>query len=892
MKLFGSLKELVSAVFRKNSQQITLRPNQTTTYTASRDVQLPPQDADGVLVSANSSQTLINKTIDGDDNTVQDLALTSLKTVLADADKVLRRNSSGVVISGNALPNNSQLVTTDAGQTLTSKTLTSPTINTPSITGASLLSLDDSDSTFNLALASTSTLTTDRTLTIDVDDGNRTLELSGNFRTLGGNTLSLTTTLATNVTLPSTGTLATLANSEQFTNKDIDGGTASNTSRLTLPKASTSTLSGLTRKQGTLVYDTTIDKPYYDNGSSLISLVSSSSGSGEVNAVLNPNAADDTTGYTAATNYTVAKDTSNSPLSPATSTSLSMTTTTASSESSTSGIYYSISTMPAGLKNRKLKVEFYATIPATSAGVWRLSVYSGSTRMALSTDSSSVTTLPGGVTGKFTAYFDADSSSSYTVNFTQTTRTSSNTMYVTGLIVGPGIQPQGAAVGETQYGVYSLTFSAGFGTTSLPILAVTREGNIAKFRGSIKTGTTAASTASFTLPSGFTIDSSKFSSTANFQQVGFSRNLANTDSVWTTTDNNVIFYDGSTTNTLYLCQTMTTNAYQKQNGNTILLNNNVMDFYFEIPVSEWSGSGTVAIAQNDVEYAYNTSTSDAADTTSFGYGPAGTAFPSSALTANRKKRVRFQTPILATDKIVMEVQTSSSGAWQELVSDSIPTANGAAAGPSQLVQQNSVDYGAGIDPTSVNSTDVDVILARYAFNASTYGASGAAWNATSGGYKWRLRKISQGSAVGFGLATTTSSGLVNPYTQGSGVVYAGTFTSAASNTVNLDTVDIASYPINYMRVGNVVTMSGLVDVNATTGGGTTTSFDFTVPVASSSNFTAAQVSGSGQRGDASGAENFNIRYVSGGSSTKIQMKWQASATGTITAYWTASYSIS
>jgi len=34
MKLPGSLSELVSAIFRKNSQAITLRPNQSTTYTA------------------------------------------------------------------------------------------------------------------------------------------------------------------------------------------------------------------------------------------------------------------------------------------------------------------------------------------------------------------------------------------------------------------------------------------------------------------------------------------------------------------------------------------------------------------------------------------------------------------------------------------------------------------------------------------------------------------------------------------------------------------------------------------------------------------------------------------------------------------------------------------
>lgn len=43
-----------------------------------------------------ASVTLTNKTIDGDDNTVQDFPVTAIKTVLADADKVLTRNASGV----------------------------------------------------------------------------------------------------------------------------------------------------------------------------------------------------------------------------------------------------------------------------------------------------------------------------------------------------------------------------------------------------------------------------------------------------------------------------------------------------------------------------------------------------------------------------------------------------------------------------------------------------------------------------------------------------------------------------------------------------------------------------------------------------------------------------
>jgi hypothetical protein len=53
----------------------------------------------------------------------------------------------------------------------------------------------------------------------------KTITIGGNFTHSGAHTLTLTTTANTGVTLPTTGTLATLAGSETFTNKTITGAT-------------------------------------------------------------------------------------------------------------------------------------------------------------------------------------------------------------------------------------------------------------------------------------------------------------------------------------------------------------------------------------------------------------------------------------------------------------------------------------------------------------------------------------------------------------------------------------------------------------------------------------------------------------------------------------------
>lgn len=68
-------------------------------------------------------------------------------------------------------------------------------------------------------LKNSGTNTADRVLNFDVNDGDKTITLGGDFTTSGAYNLTLTQTAATSVTLPTTGTLATLDGAESLTNK-------------------------------------------------------------------------------------------------------------------------------------------------------------------------------------------------------------------------------------------------------------------------------------------------------------------------------------------------------------------------------------------------------------------------------------------------------------------------------------------------------------------------------------------------------------------------------------------------------------------------------------------------------------------------------------------------
>lgn len=75
-----------------------------------------------------------------------------------------------------------------------------------------------------------------------------------------------------------TGNVVGTSDAQVLTNKDIDGGTASNTSRITIPKDTKANLDALTRKEGTIVYASDLDAFYGDDGSQLFEIGSGGEG--------------------------------------------------------------------------------------------------------------------------------------------------------------------------------------------------------------------------------------------------------------------------------------------------------------------------------------------------------------------------------------------------------------------------------------------------------------------------------------------------------------------------------------------------------------------------------------------------------------------------------------
>lgn len=377
-------------------------------------------------------------------------------------------------------------------------------------------------------------------------------------------------------------------------------------------------------------------------------------------------------------------------------------------------------------------------------------------------------TIPQGFTGTFSTSFVTSSSTSYRLCVHQaSTNANSYNVYFDNFYVGPGSQVQGAAV--SYLGSLSGLSVSGNGSKVFTIAnRAWRIGSNLALEFSLSGNATASGSSantnfSINLPAGYTIDqtalpSGGFGSGAD--TLGFVQTYGITAAsqydysvkAFPTTTSSIVFLKPNVSPTAYTIADLNVARAMEVGG------------YVTIPIAEWAGNGTVNLGPlNGCEYATNSSTSTTtSDTTSFAYN---FNQPIQSITADLSRRVRFRYGYQFGDQYGIMVSANGSQ-WVDLLALSSGVPAGGAAGISSYMRQTSTFYGIQKPmPITANTTDFDIAFGAYAISNSTYAAAGQEWSAGAGAYYWTAWHCTQGAAVGFGLATTTQSGLVSTTTQ-------------------------------------------------------------------------------------------------------------------------------
>ncbi len=327
-----------------------------------------------------------------------------------------------------------------------------------------------------------------------------------------------------------------ISDTQVITNKDIDGGTAANTRRITIPKAATATLAGLTRKQGTILYDTDLNVVKYDDGSNLNTVGTAS----------------------VATSSTAGIVTTFTPTVLSSMKSVSSAGYTILDNDGYSTVYVSTGAsdqtivLPTAADNAGRMIK----IKKTDSGAGRVLV-----------DGEGAETIDGFSVLRVPLQYD----------------------YVEVVSLGASWSIV-ARSQTTPYASYTPTWGAGFGTVSNSSGKWCRLGHNIQVFASCTVGTIGAAVCTISLPSGATVDSASLSLNNTSGNPGNKVGSYNNSEAIASAGGNIVTAPSTSTSLVYCSQytgAATSHLTPATNGNQVTASSVTFAVEFMVPISEW-----------------------------------------------------------------------------------------------------------------------------------------------------------------------------------------------------------------------------------------------------------------------------------------------------------------
>ena len=369
-----------------------------------------------------------------------------------------------------------------------------------------------------------------------------------------------------------------------------------------------------------------------------------------------------------------------------------------------------------------------------------------------------LSTLPTG-TGRFSTFAITGSTADdkYALRFSRVSVSDTSNVKIDELYVGPNVQVQCAAIGAWK--AYQPTTS-GLGTSPSIYMTYREVGSSVEIRGILKCGTSPSGITTFSLPTGYTADYSKtpigVAGTDAYQTVGWAEFVSS--SATNRLKSTIVRNNASSTLFQMYYPTITGGNLTPPTTDIAMVAGDSATIFLTVPVNELSSNVTLANRAVE-EYASNSSTSAANDSTSFISGPAGNLIPNiTSAGTGYTKRVQFSQPIQATDSVILEVRTAANAPWKP-ASERFSSYN-----------QGSNSY--GMQMTAVSSTQVDVVFAAGGFDSgATYASNGSTWSVLyAASHYWRIRKVSGGASVGYPISSANIVGRTDGVAPAAGMV--------------------------------------------------------------------------------------------------------------------------